>query len=77
MSIAESILAVGLGIAIGPVALNWVNPHEWVDYDEERYRYLTLQSELEDRLRPMCILRLKTPCEHSYPNYHWYGRLDV
>lgn len=48
MSIAESILAVGLGIAIGPVALNWVNPHEWVDYDEERYRFLTLQSELED-----------------------------
>lgn len=48
MSIAESILAVGLGIAIGPVALNWVNPHEWVDYDEERYRYLTLQSKLED-----------------------------
>lgn len=38
---AESILAVALGIIIGPVALNWVSPLEWNDGDQEATNYLT------------------------------------
>jgi hypothetical protein len=38
---AEAILAVALGVAIGPVALNWVSPLEWNDGNHEATNYLT------------------------------------
>lgn len=41
VSLADAMLALALGVIVGPVALNWVSPYHWVDQDDERLGYLT------------------------------------
>ncbi|GAA5957625.1 hypothetical protein JCM3765_001459 [Sporobolomyces pararoseus] len=41
--LSSSLIAFGIGIVAGPIALNWISPYVWVDHEEDAVNYLTFQ----------------------------------
>ncbi|GAA6062359.1 hypothetical protein JCM10212_005701 [Sporobolomyces blumeae] len=41
--LSSSLISFGIGVVAGPLALNWISPLIWVNYDEDALHYLTFQ----------------------------------
>lgn len=51
-----AIVALAVGVIVGPVVLNWVNPHDWTEGNEEYYDELVLQvTRLVIGIRASCL----------------------